>query len=71
MTRWQNRKTGNFYALLAHGTDTTNARAGREVIVYSPENNPHAIYVRETEEFFEKFTHAGPVLPGSEPQDRG
>ena len=58
MIRFRHKKTGKFYALLAHGCDCTNSRAGTPVVVYSPEEDPHAIYVREREEFYEKFEEA-------------
>lgn len=58
MTRWRHKKTGKFYALLAIGCDATNSRAGLRVAVYSPEDDPHAIYVRDLEEFYGKFDEA-------------
>lgn len=58
MIRFRHKKTGKFYALLAHGVDATNQRDGTPVVVYSPEDDPHAIYVREREEFYEKFEEA-------------
>jgi len=54
MTRWKNKKTGYFYALLAYGTDQTHNR-GTAVIVYSPEWNPHEICVMDHQLFFEEF----------------
>ena len=58
MIRFRHKKSGRFYALLAHGVDCTNSRPGTAVVVYSPEGNPHAIYVREESEFYEKFEEA-------------
>ena len=60
MIRFRHKKTGKFYALLAHGVDATNSRAGTPVVVYSPEDNEHMIYVREEAEFFDKFEEAKP-----------
>ena len=70
MLRSKNIKSGKFYALLARGTDMTNDREGLGVIIYSPEDNPHIIYVREVNEFFDKFEAAGTVSPGEEPWNK-
>lgn len=70
MTKWKNIKTEGYYALLAHGIDCTNARDGLPVVVYSPENNPHMIFVREEKEFYQKFEPAGEVKPGHEPWNK-
>lgn len=67
MTRWKNKKTGKYYSLLCHGTDCTNRRDGLPVVIYSPEDNPHMIFVRELKEFYKKFDNAGPVPAGEEP----
>lgn len=55
MILFRHKKTGKLYSMLAAGVDCTNARDGLAVIVYSPEDNPHLICVREREEFYEKF----------------
>ena len=52
---YKNKKNGHLYDFLAAGIDCTNSRDGTEVVVYSPQENPHLIYVRESEEFYEKF----------------
>jgi len=70
MLRFKNKKLGKYYALLAHGTDTTNARDGLEVVIYSPDDNPHIIYVREINEFFDNFEDAGIVKSGEEPWNK-
>jgi len=54
-TRWKNKKTEKNYVVLACGIDCTNSRDGMPVAVYSPEDNPHMIFVRDLEEFKEKF----------------
>ena len=50
MLKFRNEKTGKYYALLAHGVDATNARNGLPVVVYTPEDDPHSIYVQDREE---------------------
>lgn len=55
MIRYKNKKTGKFYAMLAAGVDCTNSRDGLMVVVYSPEDDQHMIFVRERNEFYEKF----------------
>jgi len=52
---YRNKKTGDIYRFLAFGIDTTNARDGMPVMIYCPDDNEHTIYVREAEEFEEKF----------------
>lgn len=56
MTRWKNNKTGEFYSLIAQAIDCTNSRDGTPVVIYSPEHEPHRIFVREVGEFEAKFT---------------
>ena len=48
-------KTGTIYRFLAVGVDCTNSRAHTPVVVYCSEDEKNFIYVRETEEFHEKF----------------
>lgn len=56
MTRWKNNKTGRIYSLIAQAIDCTNSRDGTTVLIYSPEDAPENIYVREVTEFEMKFT---------------
>lgn len=51
-------KTGRIYMYLATALDATNARDGNQVAVYSPEDDPHMIYVRDMEEFGQRFEDA-------------
>jgi len=52
---YKNKKIGNSYRVLASGIDCTNERDGTAVIIYHPYNDKNSIYIRETEEFYEKF----------------
>jgi len=53
MLRHRHKKTGDIYLLLAHATDKTNN--DKLVAVYCPDDNEHCIYVRELEDFENKF----------------
>lgn len=53
--RYRNKKTGKIYRFLAAGIDATNERDGTPVVVYCPDDNWHVVYVRDEEEFYEKF----------------
>ncbi len=55
MAIYINKKNGKRYLVIAHGIDCTNERDGTPVIVYSPEDNPDLICVREEQEFRAKF----------------
>jgi hypothetical protein len=61
MEKYKNIKTGKFYALLCYGTDATNSRDGLIVVIYSPEDNPHKIFIRDEKEFYSKFIKAGMI----------
>lgn len=51
---WIHKKTGNYYELLYdNAVDATNERGGIIVVVYR--NQEGQIFVREKNEFFEKF----------------
>lgn len=54
-------KSGRRYLLLAFAIDCTNARNGKEVAIYCPDDNEHTIYVRELDEFNAKFSPEKPV----------
>jgi len=53
------KKTGKIYRHLAIATDCTNSRDGIPVVVYCPDDDEHTIYVREANEFEEKFEIIG------------
>ena len=55
MFLYRNKKTGNIYRKLAIGVDHTNERDGTLVVIYCPDDNEHTIFVREENEFEEKF----------------
>ena len=56
---WINKKTGKSYRLCAIGTDCTNSRAGTKIIAYvSLGKIGGKLYVREVEEFYDKFEYA-------------
>ncbi|MBF0192504.1 MAG: hypothetical protein HQL99_15405 [Magnetococcales bacterium] len=52
---YRHKKTGKLYVLLAHAVDCTNERDGTGVLIYHPCDDGHSIYVREHEEFKDKF----------------
>lgn len=54
-TLWRNKKNGNVYEVLQEATDCTNARDGKEVFIYQPLDKREFFFVREKEEFFQKF----------------
>lgn len=56
MTKWRNNKNGEVYHLIAQATDCTNSRDGTPVLIYSSEDRPEKLYVREVSEFEAKFT---------------
>lgn len=49
---FRNKKTGNLYRLLFTSTNCTNKDDGKLMIIYTDDTR---IFVREAEEFFEKF----------------
>ena len=54
--RYKHNKTGNIYVLTGTAIDATNARADNVVAVYHAEGLPTPVYVRDWQEFVEKFT---------------
>lgn len=54
--RFRHNKTGNIYLHLSYATDCTNVRHGTGVVIYCKDDNEHDIFVREVEEFEQKFT---------------
>ena len=55
------KKTGKIYLLLATGIDCTNSRHGAAVAVYCPDDDQNTIYVRDLNEFEDRFTALLPV----------
>lgn len=52
--KYKNKKTGQIYILLREIVDATNSREGKTVVLYI-EPVQHRMYVRDTDEFLEKF----------------
>jgi hypothetical protein len=59
-------KTGKRYHWIAAAVDCTNSRDGTAVVIYCPDDDGHAIYVRDRAEFEAKFAPLGvePMAPG-------
>ena len=55
------KKTGNIYFILRHVTNCTNAQDGQEMILYM--NKEGRLFVRDSDEFFEKFTCNCDIVP--------
>ena len=53
--KYRNIKTGNTYTVLEIAIDATNDRKGQRVVIYYPDNYLNIIFVREENEFREKF----------------
>lgn len=53
--RYRNKKNGNLYDLEGVAIDCTNERDGVRVYIYSSVSNPEMKFVRECNEFLEKF----------------
>ena len=53
--RYRNKKNGKVYLKMADSRDCTNSRDGNKVTVYCAEDNGVDIFVRDTDEFNEKF----------------
>jgi hypothetical protein len=51
-----NKKTLQEYEVLYIAKDATNSRSGVRVVMYRPLNEPNNVYVRDEEEFREKFS---------------
>lgn len=54
MEAYKHNKTGNLYFKLFDAIDATNSRDGNDVAVYS--NTQGQVFVRDKEEFLQKFT---------------
>lgn len=56
-TLYKHNKTGNWYVLLNdHLIECTNGREEKEYCLYASMKEPNKVFVREREEFFQKFT---------------
>jgi hypothetical protein len=55
---YKNKKTGNLYGVLGEAINSTNAQNGQIMVSYFTldENVEYKIFVREKNEFLEKFT---------------
>lgn len=53
--KFTHKKTGKIYRRIAHGIDCTNSRDGLLVVIYCSEDAGDEIYVREANEFLDKF----------------
>lgn len=54
MEAYKHNKTSNLYFKLFDAIDATNSRDGNDVVVYS--NTQGQVFVRDKEEFLQKFT---------------
>lgn len=55
MNVFVNKKTEDEYLLVAIALDATNKREGARVVVYYPIHKPEKLFVRDEDEFREKF----------------
>lgn len=53
--RFRHKKTGYIYSLLCYARDCTNSRNGTGVVVYCTQDDENTVFVREEQEFFQKF----------------
>lgn len=60
-TLYVNNKKQTIYKALGYVTDATNANDGDKMVLYTDINGT-AIYVRESKEFFNKFTSYREVM---------
>ena len=61
MEYYINKKTKKVYTKLAVAIDTTNNRGDILTIVYCPVDNENTIFVKELNEFEDKFEHLNTV----------
>lgn len=54
MDTYKHNKTSNLYFKLFDAIDATNSRDGNDVVVYA--NTQGQVFVRDKEEFLQKFT---------------
>lgn len=72
MRTYRHNKTGNLYVAFGHAEtfdkaiDCTNSRDGVKVVIYHAEDNNWQLFVREREEFLEKFTFVRDESPTQE-----
>jgi len=56
MRLFRNKKNGSLYELVCEAYDATNTRVGTLVVIYKLHDMlPSQTFVREKEEFYEKF----------------
>lgn len=55
MTDYRHKKTGTLYRKLGDAIDCTNSRDGTHVVLYECPTGANTLYVREAQEFAEKF----------------
>ncbi|WP_033337306.1 hypothetical protein [Thioalkalivibrio thiocyanodenitrificans] len=53
---YRNNKTGGHYLVLREAIDCTNERDGTRVLIYKAFDASGSLYVRDAEQFMEKFT---------------
>jgi len=61
--KYKHKKTGKIYKHLAIAIDCTNERDGLPVVVYAPDDEAHTVYIREQQEFIEKFEILEEAMP--------
>ena len=54
-TFWKNKKNKKTYKILEEAVDCPNIRVGVKVFIYQPIDKKESYFVREQEEFFQKF----------------
>jgi hypothetical protein len=54
--KYTHNKTGNYYFLLNTAIDCTDSREGKIIAIYCPVDDENKIYVRDLDEFHERFT---------------
>ena len=53
---YKNNKTGDLYEVIEFAINATNAQDGQEMVIYKKVDKDQK-FVREKNEFFEKFTY--------------
>ena len=52
---YRNKKKGTLYKLIGTAINCTNAQDGQIMLIYEPVEGEHLVFVRERNEFYEKF----------------
>lgn len=55
LEKYREKSTGNIFLSLALGVDTTKCREGTTIIIYCPNDNENAIFVKDVKEFAVQF----------------